>query len=254
MPPITHLLFDCDNTLVLSEHIAFEVCASLANEILKNAGVDKTFTGPELQSTFVGQNFSGMLKGLQETYKFTMPPEEHEAYVKRELTAITQALSEKAEPCPGVNDVLKGLQQTGQYGLAVVSSSAKPRVVASIKKAGQGEFFVDEHIYSAMTSLDPPTSKPDPAVYLFACKDLGKKPEECVAIEDSGSGTLSATRAGIWVIGYVGPYEDAAEKAAMIEKLTKNGAKVIMDHWREFGDCLKKIEALESTQFLKLLE
>ena len=31
---ITTLLFDCDNTLVLSEELAFEACAELANEIL----------------------------------------------------------------------------------------------------------------------------------------------------------------------------------------------------------------------------
>ncbi|KAF3929922.1 hypothetical protein AA313_de0203630 [Arthrobotrys entomopaga] len=253
MPPITHLLFDCDNTLVLSEHIAFEVCAALANEILKNANIPKTYTGPELQSAFVGQNFSGMLKGLQETHNFTIPPAEYDAYVSREVEAITQALSEKAEPCPGVNDVLAELKQSGKYGLAVVSSSAKQRVLASIKRAGQSEFFPEEDVFSAMTSLEKPTSKPDPAIYLFACDKVGKKPEECVAIEDSGSGTLSAKRAGIWVIGYVGPYEEE-EKEEMAEKLRKNGAKVIMKDWKDFGDCLKQIEAIEGTEFLKLLD
>ncbi|KAK6543544.1 hypothetical protein TWF694_000289 [Orbilia ellipsospora] len=252
MPPITHLLFDCDNTLVLSEHIAFEVCAALANEILKNASIPKTYTGPELQSAFVGQNFSGMLSSLQKTYDFNITPAEHDAYITREVEAITQALSEKAEPCPGVNDELKKLKQSGQYGLAVVSSSAKPRVMASIKKAGQSEFFAEENVFSAMTSLETPTSKPDPAIYLHACKQVGKKPGECVAIEDSGSGTLSATRAGIWVIGYVGPYEES-EREEMAEKLRKNGAEIIMRDWKEFGECLKQIEAMDTTQFLKLL-
>ncbi|KAF3908959.1 Beta-phosphoglucomutase [Dactylellina cionopaga] len=250
MPPITHLLFDCDNTLVLSEHIAFDVCAALANEILllKAPSLKKTFTGPELQSTFVGQNFAGMLKSLQEKYNFKLSDEENKSYVDRELGAITKELSERAEPCEGVNDVLKELKEGGKYGLAVVSSSAKPRVVASINKAGQKDYFADEHIFSAMTSLPTPTSKPDPAIYLFACEKVGKKPAECVAIEDSGSGTQSANRAGIWVVGYVGPYEEA-EQDKMAKKLTENGANVIMKDWKEFDNCLEKIEEMKADDF-----
>jgi len=36
---ITTLLFDCDNTLVLSEELAFEACAELANEILASRNI-----------------------------------------------------------------------------------------------------------------------------------------------------------------------------------------------------------------------
>ena len=36
---ITTILFDCDNTLVLSEELAFEACAELANEILESKNI-----------------------------------------------------------------------------------------------------------------------------------------------------------------------------------------------------------------------
>jgi len=62
---ITTILFDCDNTLVLSETLAFEACADLTNEILALQNVPRRFTGPELQGEFVGQSFQDMVSNNQ---------------------------------------------------------------------------------------------------------------------------------------------------------------------------------------------
>ena len=54
-------------------------------------------------------------------------------------------------------------------------------------------------------------SKPNPEIYLMACKSIGMKPEECVAIEDSLNGIRSAHAAGlhpIMVIDKVQPTEE----------------------------------------------
>lgn len=239
-------MFDCDNTLVLSEALAFEACAELANEILEKNGKSDRYTGPELLSDFVGQNFRGMMVSLQKKYNFTIPEKEFNDYVDRELGKVCETLEKKAQPCPGSMEVLAELEKSKKYGLAVVSSSALSRVQASIRKVGQDKYFHPDHVYSAATSLDKPTSKPDPAVYLHACKEIGVKPGECVAVEDSKSGATAAKNAGIPLIGYVGPYlEEGKEKQEQMVKLLKEecGAIAIMYHWDEFFDCLKKVEA-----------
>ncbi|KAF9881207.1 haloacid dehalogenase-like hydrolase [Colletotrichum karsti] len=239
---ITTLLFDCDNTLVLSEELAFEACADLINEICEGRQIEQRFTGEKLIVEFVGQNFRGMMMGLQKRYGFEMEADELETYVRREEDAVIAKLKAALRPCPGVDDQLERLQAEGKYKLSVVSSSAKRRVWASIVKVGQDKYFKEEEVFSAATSLPKPTSKPDPAIYLWAMEKLGKKPEECVAIEDSKSGTLSGTRAGIKVIGYVGPYPD--DKKAEMEKVLRDaGAVVIMQDWTEFPDVLAKIES-----------
>jgi len=108
-------------------------------------------------------------------------------------------------------------------------------------------FFKDEHVYSAATTLNPPSSKPDPAIYLHACKELGVKPEECLTVEDSKSGATAGMRAGIPLIAYVGIYkiEEGEEKQKeMAKTLTDQcNAKVVMYDWQEFPECLMKIEA-----------
>lgn len=242
---INTILLDCDNTLVLSEELAFEGCADLINEIAaaKNVPLDQPFTGESLIIEFVGQNFRGMMVSLQQRYGFSMTDAELDDYVRREEDVVIAKLQDKLVSCPGVDAVLERLAASGRYKLAVVSSSALRRVQASIDKVGQAKYF-GKDVYSAATSLPKPTSKPDPAIYLHAMDKLGKNAAECVAVEDSKSGTLSGTRAGIKVIGYVGPYKEE-EREKMVKVLTEAGAVVIMDDWSQFDDCLAKVESGE---------
>jgi len=169
-----------------------------------------------------------------------MTPEELDSYVRREEDVVIAKINEKLVPCPGVDDVLEKLAKLGEYKLVVVSSSALRRVKASIEKVGQDKYFGGD-VYSAATSLPTPTSKPDPAIYLHAMEKMGVKAGECIAVEDSKSGTLSGTRAGIKVIGYVGPYPEE-EKAKMEKVLAEAGAVIIMRDWSEFDSCLAKIQ------------
>lgn len=185
-----------------------------------------------------------MLKGLQSRYKFDMEQDEEDSYVERELGKVIEKLNQSAQPCVGVMPVLEKLSKEGKYGMSVVSSSALSRVQASIKKTEMDRFFREDYVFSAATSLPKPTSKPDPAVYLHACKVIGVKPEECVAVEDSKSGATAAKRAGIPLIGYVGSYEDEGldEVKAKEEMLLKEcGAVAVMRNWNEWEKALEKV-------------
>ncbi|CZT24296.1 related to HAD superfamily hydrolase [Ramularia collo-cygni] len=246
MGKVKYILLDCDNTLCQSERLAFEACADLTNEVMEKYGIDARYTTDSLLEDFVGNNFRNMLIGLQKKHNFSMTADDVDAYVAQELGRVTEKLSEKAIECPGVTEQLEWAKAQG-YPMSVVSTSAKPRVVASLKKCNLMRFFTDEHVYSAATSLDPPTSKPDPAIYLHACKELGVKPEEVLTVEDSKSGATAAMRAGIPCIGYVGIYalEEGKEKEAKMAKTLAEETKtaVTMYNWKEFPECVAKIEA-----------
>lgn len=213
--------------------------------MLEKHKIDARYDTDSLLEDFVGHNFRNMLLGLQKKHNFEMKQDEMEEYVSMELDRVTKKLSEKCTECPGVTEQLEWAKAQG-YPMSVVSTSAKPRVVASLKKTNLMRFFTDEHVYSAATSLNPPSSKPDPAIYLHACKELGVKPEECLTVEDSKSGATAAMRAGIPLIGYVGIYkieEGEAKEKQMAKTLTEvTKADVIMYDWKEFPECVKKIE------------
>lgn len=182
-----------------------------------------------------------MLTTLQKTHGIEIAPDDMEKYVLMEEDAVIAKLKAALRPCVGVDEQLQALEAKKQHQLAVVSSSALRRVRASIEKVGHDKYFPGDVVFSAATSLEKPTSKPDPAIYLHALQVLGKKAEESVAVEDSKSGTLSATRAGIKTIGYVGPYADAKQEE-MEGVLRSAGAVVVMRDWSEFPGALAKIE------------
>lgn len=184
-----------------------------------------------------------MMISLQAKYKFELAKDELEAYVKEEELKVIAKLNEKAQPCVGVNEELDKVFASQKYGLAVVSSSALRRVQASIKKVGQDKYFDSNLVFSAASSLAKPTSKPDPAIYLHALDVCKKHAQETVAVEDSKSGALSAIRAGIPVIGYVGSYGDDDKKLEMAQQLEELGVQVIMKDWAEFQKCLGEVEA-----------
>jgi HAD superfamily hydrolase (TIGR01509 family) len=190
---------------------------------------------------FVGQNFRGMLIALKEKFQYEMDDAEKETYVTKEEDQVIQKINERLRPCPGAKEELQKLANKGKYRMVVVSSSAKRRAIASLEKVGLEQYFLTDDIFSAATSLPVPTSKPDPAIYLHALEVLGKKREECVAVEDSKSGVMSSARAGIKCVGYVGSY--AKEKQEnMAETLKNAGACSIMKDWTELDYHVEKIE------------
>jgi len=249
MPEIKVLFFDCDNTLIMSEPIAFKFCAITMNELLEKYGYEKRYTGPELLKEFVGMNFRGMAKAVRDKYGFSkITDEDIEKYVIREMENVIVGIKAEAVECEGAIEQIRRIYESGKYAnkMAVVSSSAIPRVTASLERVGMDKYFKNEKgelaIFSCASRV-PPTSKPDPQIYFDACEAYGVKPENTLTIEDSRSGATSAKNAGVNLIGYVGPYETEEEKEK-IRNVLKNdcNAIIIMEHWREWDDCLAACE------------
>lgn len=90
----------------------------------------------------------------------------------------------------GLYSLLEYLKENN-YKMAVASSTAKHQVEKHLKNAGVFEYF-QAIVCGDMVSQ----SKPEPEIYLKACQALGEKPGDCIALEDSRNGLISAHRAG----------------------------------------------------------
>ena len=91
---------------------------------------------------------------------------------------------------PGVRDLLEQLART--YQLAVVTGASRAHFDNVHTHTGLAPFFE-----TIVSHDDYEQSKPSPDAYLTALKRLALQPNECVAIEDSPSGAMSAVAAGI---------------------------------------------------------
>lgn len=95
---------------------------------------------------------------------------------------------------PGLYEILDYLKKKG-YKIALASSTNSQSVHHHLKEKGIENYF-DAVICGDMVEK----SKPEPDIYLKACAEISENPADCVAIEDSKNGLLSAHRAGMQVI------------------------------------------------------
>lgn len=95
---------------------------------------------------------------------------------------------------PGFYEILDYLKNKG-YKIALASSTSSQSVHHHLQEKDIEKYF-DAVICGDMVEK----SKPEPDIYLKACKELNENPADCVAIEDSKNGLLSAHRAGMKVI------------------------------------------------------
>lgn len=132
---------------------------------------------------------------------------------KTEMSALFHLEAEggKLPKKPGVCELLEYLKTRGvKIGLA--TSTREKVVLKELKDGGILPFF-DVIVCGDMVKR----SKPDPDIYLEACRRLHVKPSECFAIEDSYNGIRAACRAGMKAI----MVPDLAKPTEEMEKLAE---------------------------------
>lgn len=87
---------------------------------------------------------------------------------------------------PGVREILEWLKEHN-WKVGLASSTRRSSVENHLEQAGLRDYF-----QTVVTGDMVEHSKPQPDIYLMACKELDIAPEEAFAIEDSPNGIRSA--------------------------------------------------------------
>ncbi|UOY03637.1 HAD family hydrolase [Blastococcus sp. PRF04-17] len=227
------LLCDADGNLFPSEEPAFDASVEVTNAFLASIGSTRRFTAEELRLAATGMNFRttalhlAAAEGVEDV--------DVEPWVQEERRAVSEHLARTLRPHPATSAALTLLAE--HLPLAAVSSSALVRLAGCFTATELDDLIPADRRFSAEDSLPTPTSKPDPAVYLHACAELGIAPEAGLAVEDSVVGVRSAVAAGCPTIGnllFVPPAE-RAERAAALEAA---GVLAVVSSWQEVADLL----------------
>lgn len=94
----------------------------------------------------------------------------------------------------GCIELLTNLKERG-IRAAIATATDLQRTEKYLEMLGLRQYFT-EIVCATMVK----EGKPSPDIYLYACEQLGRKPEDCIAVEDSPNGVLSAYRAGCKVV------------------------------------------------------
>ena len=178
------LIFDCDGVLIDSEIIAAQAMV----EELNSNGIPITIS--QYLTNCTGKTFSGLKTTLSDEYEVML----HDDFVPVVTSSMERLKLKKLRSVEGILNLLNNVRH---FPKAVVSNSDFNQIKSSLTQVDVLHHFGD-NIYSSEQVKNP---KPSPEIYLFAAKNIGVNPKDCLVIEDSVSGATAALSAGMQVIG-----------------------------------------------------
>ncbi|MGQ3674651.1 HAD-IA family hydrolase [Xanthobacter sp. TB0139] len=216
------VLFDCDGTLVDSQHLI--VSAML------DAHAMHGLTPPSRERLL-------SIVGLSLVEAFTDLAEGDASYPVEDMaegyrTAFMRLRDiNPPEPMfPGARQVLEGLRAREDVLLGMVTGKARrgvDRVLAAHDMVGW---------FDTVQTADDAPSKPHPAMVLQAMQEMGARPEETIVVGDTAFDMAMARAAGAGALGVSWGYHP-------VQELNQAGAQILVNHFTEVPDALAQLAA-----------
>ncbi|MBQ2031208.1 MAG: HAD family phosphatase [Lachnospiraceae bacterium] len=182
---ITAVVFDMDGILFDTERLCRDCWIALSKE----------FEIPNMEEVYalcIGVNVQATRQIVYDNYGKDFPFEE---YDRRASAMYNEYIAEHGVPVKeGVRETLEALAKAGAK-IAVASSTRREKVLRLLASAG-----IDRYFTAVVGGDTVKHSKPDPEIFLTACKALSVAPEEAIAVEDSHNGIRAAHAAGMLAV------------------------------------------------------
>lgn len=178
------VVFDMDGVLFDTERVYYEAWDIVAAEMGIEVG--------EIRDRCAGHNAADIALLFDAWFDGKVTYAEFGA---RKNACFRRLLDENGLPLKdGLHETLSALKNDG-YRIALATSTRREGALANLDRANIREYF------DVLTTGDMFLhGKPDPEIYLTACRLLGVDPADAYAVEDSYAGLESARRAGMRVV------------------------------------------------------
>ena len=181
MTDIQAIIFDCDGTLVDSEHLC-----NLGLEIkLREYHVD--VRASQLLQEFRGVRLTETLAQLQAKYQLEF---DHN-FVPSYRSIVEQLFEQQLQAIDGAESLLAELNRCG-IPFCVASNGPLEKMLKSLSITGLIKHIPRERLISA---FDVNCWKPDPGLFLHAAKTMTVEANHCAVVEDSIVGIRGAIAA-----------------------------------------------------------
>ena len=179
--PIRGILFDMDGLVLDSEALYTRFWREAANALGYPMTVEQSL-GMRSLGKKLGQPYLESLFG---------PGIDYSQVRAKRIELMDVYVNRHGIPTkPGIFELLDYMEENRIPG-AITSSSPMEFIERHLSNA-----HLLHRFQKLCSGHSIPNGKPAPDIYLLGAKELGLKPEECLALEDSPTGILSAYRAG----------------------------------------------------------
>jgi sugar-phosphatase len=189
-------------------------------EIFKTVGLDMT---PEQSAQSMGLRLDKVVEFwyTRHPWKTASQKDIEQAILERMLELV----AEKGEAKEGVYEILDFFA-AHDLPMAIASSSHMILIKAVVNKLGIKEYF--KFLYSAEFE---PYGKPHPGVYLNAALKLNVPPENCLVLEDSIRGIISAKAAEMTCIAVPDPIIKDDPRLSLADRVLQSLADFDEPFW-----------------------
>ena len=222
MTELRLVVFDCDGTLVDSQHMIFEA--------MRRAFDGLGFVCPDKDRVrqIVGLN---LIEGIA----LLAPELDDEAHAriaagyKASFREIRQTPARREPLFPGIYDAIGAISQAG-YLLGIATGKSRVGLAATLEVHELAPFF------TTLQTADDAPGKPHPGMLERAMEETGIAPENTVLIGDTVFDIEMAGHAGVAAIGVSWGYHPS-------EDLRRLGALTIAEHGEELPGLVEDVLA-----------
>jgi beta-phosphoglucomutase len=219
---IRAVVFDFDGVLANSEPLHFRAF----RDVLAESGL--TLTEAAYYDRYLGFDDVGAFRAIAADAHVGLGDAQVAELASRKAERL-EALERGASVLfPGAREAILRMAKHGP--LAIASGAIRVEIVRVLDREGLRAFFP-----VLVAAEDTPESKPHPAPYLVAVELLGAvagrrvEPGECLAVEDSRWGLMSARGAGLHTVAVTHSYaaSNLAEADVVIDHLDELTAELL---------------------------
>jgi HAD superfamily hydrolase (TIGR01509 family) len=158
------------------------------------------------QGRIIGLSLDSLYALLSTEYGVDLPKEE---FVEEYHSIAEGIYTTMVSLMPGFRDLLALLHEKS-IPIALASSSPRRWIKLVLDRFDLHDEF--EAVVSSEQTGG--IGKPAPDIYLYTARKLEVRPEDCVVIEDSKNGVLSACSAGMYCIGFRNGFNEEQDLSA----------------------------------------
>lgn len=219
---IDAVVFDLDGIITDTAHFHFLAWKQLAEEI--GISIDEEFN-ERLKGISRMDSLELILQEGNRQHDFTSI--EKEEMAERKNANYVNYLDELTPEhvLPGIMDLIKSIKTDGiPIGLASVSKNAET-VLRALNLVEAFDYCADASKISK--------SKPDPEIFLTACKGLNAVPERSIGIEDAVAGVESIKASCMFAVGVGKQLSEADYQLMSTDQLQWEKIKEAFNKWND---------------------